>query len=175
MGVVLPKVGVAPNLSRARSARNIITEPPSVNPASATERYWFRLCPSHDQRSNTPTNTRNNTHASITVVTVAIIEKRLKVRNGLHNIGNIAIKPYLMINKAIIMSCCKLSKREILFCLQCNATTEQCHYFVSCFECKVTIVTMCTIHMPRNIWVSEISIRVYEVLLKPQPEMKNIT
>ena len=130
-----------------------------------SKRHWLRLCPS--QRSNTPTNTTNNTHASITFVTVAIIEKRLKARNGLHNIGNIAIKPHLMINKAIIMSSCKLSKREILFCLQCNATTEQCHYFVSCFECKVTIVT--TIHMPRNIWVSEISIRIYEVLLKPQP------
>ena len=102
-----------------------------------SKNHWFRLCPS--QRSNTPTNinTRNNTHASITFVTVAIIEKRLKARNGLHNIGNIAIKPHLMINKAILMSSCKLSKREILFCLQCNATTEQCHYFTSCFEQKV--------------------------------------
>ena len=98
-----------------------------------SKRYWFRLCPSHDQRSNTPTNTRNNTHASITIVTVAIIEKRLKARNGLHNIGNITIKPHVMINKAIIMSSCKLSKREILFCLQCNATTEQCYYFISSF------------------------------------------
>ena len=42
------------------------------------------------------------------------MEKRLEARNGLHNIGNIAIKPYLMINKAI-MSSCKLSKREIFF------------------------------------------------------------
>ena len=111
--------------------------------------HWFRLCPS--QRWNTPTNTRNNTHASVTFVTVAIIEKRLKARNGLHNIGIIAIKPHLMINKAIVMSSRKLSKREILFCLQCNATTEQCHYLVSCFvlKHKVTIVT--TTHVPRNI------------------------
>ena len=73
------------------------------------KRHWFRLCPS--QRWNTPTNTRNNTHSSITFVTVAITEKLLKARNGLHNIGNIAIKPHLMINKAIIMFSCKLSER----------------------------------------------------------------
>ena len=89
----------------------------------------------------------NNTHASITFVTVAIIEKQLKARNGIHSIDNIATKPHL--NKAIIMSSCKLSKREILFCLQCNATTEQCHYFVSCFECKITNVT--TIHLNNNL------------------------
>ena len=64
------------------------------------------------------------------------------------NVGNIAIKPHFMINKAIIMSSCKLSKREILFCLQCNASIEQCHYFISCLNVKLHVTT---IHMPRNI------------------------
>ena len=51
-------------------------------------------------------------------MTVAIIEKQLKATNGIHNIDNLATKPHL--NKAIIMSSCKLSKREILLMQQQN-------------------------------------------------------
>ena len=64
------------------------------------------------QCTNTPTNTSRNTHASITFVTVAIIEKQLKARHRIHNIDNIATKPHL--NRAIIMSSCKLSKQDII-------------------------------------------------------------
>ena len=94
---------------------------------------------------NTPTNTSNNTHASITFVIVAIIEKQLEARNRIHNIDNIAAKPQL--NKEIITSSCKLSKRKI-FCPQCNATTE--HYFINCFECELTIVITIHNYMSRN-------------------------